>query len=437
MRWSWHDSQRVGQIYLIIFYTFLFVLLNISAYSKKNRHIFFCFVFLGAVSCLMSEEKIFAFTEMAIFFGSYIMGIVLFHLMKLGAEKNLEKYFFLFLFLSAASLAIYFFMGYISSFFSKTNFDVWDFFNGFSNIRFFGQFMTLLIPVLVAPVLLRKKWSSAFFCISCIIFFMLIASGARAALMSLGSVVFIYLFIGKLSRGWAFLIIKISCIGFIMHYILIDILPKYFQIGVWNNVADRKLTGLSSRELIWNQAIEMLIQKPFFGFGPMHFANMNNTIANHPHQFFLQILSEWGIPFFLFLFFILIKIIIVVFKELKYFKKIKNNEKKVIYVCLVASIFSSLIQSMVDGVFVMPYTEIVFVFLAAWLASIYFDEDFKDENNKFIFQNIIIKLIVMFFSLILCFSFFESSPTYIGKSQDNYYNNSGDYMPRFWLNGGF
>lgn len=437
MRWSWHDSQRVGQILIILFYTCLFFYFKFSIFSRKNSIVFFSFFSLAIISCLLSKNKVWALTEMAIFLGSYVTGFVLFYLLTMDAEGRIENYLFFTLFLTAASLSIYFFMAYISSFLLLNEFNVWDFVNGFSNIRFFGQFLTLLLPVLVAPVLLKKKWSNTFFFISCLIAFMLIASGTRAALLGIGSVVFAYLFIGSESKKWAFLMIKISCIGFLMHYILIDVLPDYFQIAITNNAMDRKIIGLSAREIIWKEAIVMTIEKPFFGYGPMHFANIKSEVANHPHQLFLQILSEWGILFFMLFLFLFKKIIVSLLKELKNFSRIENDDNKLLYICLTAAIFSSLIQSMVDGVFVMPYTEIVFVLMSAWLASVFFNKEFKFEKNNSKTQKIISNLLVILFSIIMTFAFVKFSPTYIGKSQNNYYNNMGDYMPRFWLNGGF
>lgn len=233
------------------------------------------------------------------------------------------------------------------------------------------------------------------------------------------------------------MILKVSCVGFLMQYILIDILPAYLQINISNNAMDRKLIGLSAREIIWGESVSMIIQKPIFGFGPMHFANIKSAIANHPHQLFLQILSEWGILFFMLFLFLFKKIIFSLVKELKYFSRVKDDEQKIIYVCLTAAIFSSLMQSMVDGVFVMPYTEVIFIFMAAWLASIYFGKNFEIEEGYPMAHRWGVNLIIVFFSFFLIFPFIKNSPTYIGKSQDNFYNNVGDYMPRFWLNGGF
>jgi len=432
----WHDSQRVGQILLISYAVIFGAIFGFFEIKNKIFFITLIFVFLGILSSSLSSHIIWSLTEMAIFLGGYALGIFLYRIFCIDYEK-LEIYSFFALFLTAASLFVYFFVAYFSSLFMDEKFDVWQFINGFSNPRFFGQFLTLLLPVLLAPVLRKSQWSKAFLVLSCAVCFMLIASGTRGALLGLGSVMVVYVWLSNLSRRWVFLMLKIACTAFLMHYFLIEILPDFFQITVQNSSLDRKLLGLSARELLWEKSISMVIERPFFGFGPMHFANMHNVIANHPHQLLLQILAEWGVLFFLVFFYFSLQLVFLIFKELIFSEKIKDENSKIIYVCLSASIFSSLMQSMVDGVFVMPYTEIVFVFMAAWLAAVFYKENKYFPSKPLPAQGWTLNFIFVFAACILIYSFFENSPTYIGKSQGNYYKNDGFLKPRFWINGGF
>lgn len=432
----WHDSQRIGQILLIIYSVIFGVIFGLFDIKLKIVLIFLTFIVLGVASSFLSAYPVWSLTEMAIFVGSYALGVFLYRIFCFDYKKA-EKYSFFSLFLTASSLSIYFFVAYFSSLFIGDIFDVWQFINGFSNPRFFGQFLTLILPVLLAPVMQKSRWSNAFFVLSCVVCFMLMASGTRGSLLGIGSVAAVYALLNKLSREWVFLILKIAGIAFLMHYLLLEIFPDYLQIIVKNGALDRKLFGLSARELLWEKSISMVIEKPFFGFGPMHFANMPGVIASHPHQLFLQILSEWGILFFLVFLYFSSKVIFLILKELIFFKKIKNENSKIIYVCLSASIFASLMQSMVDGVFVMPYTEIIFVFIAAWLSAVYYEENKYSVDEYLSIQGWILNFIFIFSSCILMYSFIEKSPTYIGKNQENYYNNAGFLKPRFWINGGF
>lgn len=436
INFHWHDSQRIGQILLISYAVIFGVFFRFFEIKNKIFFITLIFVSLGILSSSLSSHIMWSLTEMSIFLGIYALGIFVYRIFCIDYKK-LEIYSFFALFLTAASLFIYFFVAYVSSLFIDEEFDVWQFINGFSNPRFFGQFLTLLLPVLLAPVLRKSQWSKAFFVLSCAVCFMLIASGTRGALLGLGSVMIVYVWLSNLSRRWVLLMLKIACAAFLMHYFFIEILPGFLQINVQNSSLDRKLLGLSARELLWGKSISMVIERPFFGFGPMHFANMPNVIANHPHQLLLQILAEWGVLFFLVFFYFSLKLIFLIFKELIFSEKIKDENSKIIYVCLSASIFSSLMQSMVDGVFVMPYTEIVFVFIAAWLAAVFYKENKCSPIRSLSAQGWTLNFLFFLSACILLYSFYENSPTYIGKSQENYYKNDGFLKPRFWINGGF
>ncbi len=432
----WHDSQRVGQILLITYAVIFGTFFGIFEIGNKIFLYVLFLIFLGLISACLSNFPIWSLTEMAIFLGSYALGVFLYHIFCVDYE-NAERYSFFILFLTAFSLSFYFVVAYISSFFIDNKFDVWQLINGFSNPRFFGQFLTLLLPVLLAPVLQKNRWSKVFFILSCMVCFMLVASGTRGSLLGIGSVIAIYALLNKLSRQWMLLMLKIACIAFMMQYILIGVLPDYFQMTVQNDAFDRELVGLSAREVLWEKSISMVIERPFFGFGPMHFANMPDVIASHPHQLFLQILSEWGILFSLIFLYFLLKVIYLIVKELISFERIKGENSRIIYVCLSASIIASLMQSMVDGVFVMPYTEIIFVFMAAWLTAVYHGRGKCSVDGVLSIHGCIINIIFIFSACVLIYSFVEKSPTYIGKSQENYYKNKSFLKPRFWINGGF
>ena len=158
VNFHWHDSQRIGQILLISYAVIFGVVFGYFEVKNKIFLIILIFVFLGILSSLLSSHIIWSLTEMSIFIGSYALGIFLYRIFCIDYER-LERYSFFALFLTAASLFVYFLVAYFSSIFIDEEFDVWQFINGFSNPRFFGQFLTLLLPVLLAPVLRKSQWS--------------------------------------------------------------------------------------------------------------------------------------------------------------------------------------------------------------------------------------------------------------------------------------
>lgn len=430
---SWHDSQRIGQIALIVYAIFFGVIFKLFEIKVEQFYFLLGFLILGGISSFQANLTIWSFTEMAMLLGCYGFGLFICKIFCLN--QNLEKISFFIFFVTASSLVLYFIISYISSLYLGLWFDVWGFIKGFTNPRFFGQFCTLIIPIMIAPVLMKSKWNKAFHTLVCMVAFMAIASGTRGTFLGIGAVAVLYYFLNSVCRKFSLTIGKIFLTAFFMQLFFIDFLPKYLNIFVENNALERKVIGLSARDFLWLQAVEMIADKPFFGFGPMHFANIQKTIASHPHQLFLQIFSEWGMIFGLLFIIVFIKVINLIIVEVKYSYINNSEESKIIYICLAASIFASLVQSMVDGVFVMPYTQILFVYMAAWISSMHC-RNIEVLNNKILsWRGGVLSLILICSACILIYSFFPGSHTHIDAERDKYLSNFGFLKPRFWLNG--
>lgn len=82
--------------------------------------------------------------------------------------------------------------------------------------------------------------------------------------------------------------------GLLLYWLVFKVLADHLGIEIANAASDRLTTSLSGRGPIWWQAWHMLVERPWLGFGPMHFADIPNSIAAHPHQAILQWTSEWG-----------------------------------------------------------------------------------------------------------------------------------------------
>ena len=57
-----------------------------------------------------------------------------------------------------------------------------------------------------------------------------------------------------------------------------------------------RLASSQSRSYLWETALELVERRPWLGVGPMHYAHHPNDKAAHPHNFYLQLASEWGLP---------------------------------------------------------------------------------------------------------------------------------------------
>jgi putative inorganic carbon (hco3(-)) transporter len=118
--------------------------------------------------------------------------------------------------------------------------------------------------------------------------------------------------------------------------------------------------------------VRFIAENPLLGVGPMHFAYYANTVAAHPHNALLQLASEWGIPAAL--------LFTAVFAAgglsfAGYVKRVTtqaDDHTALIAVALLAALTGAAAQSMVDGVLVMPVSQVTLALMCGWAVGVYF-----------------------------------------------------------------
>jgi O-antigen ligase len=85
--------------------------------------------------------------------------------------------------------------------------------------------------------------------------------------------------------------------GVVLYVLVFKFLPVW--IGIGETFAARDLDQLawgSNRELLLRSSWEAIRAAPWLGIGPMQFAAIPGVWAAHPHDWILQVASEWGLP---------------------------------------------------------------------------------------------------------------------------------------------
>ena len=157
--------------------------------------------------------------------------------------------------------------------------------------------------------------------------------------------------------------------GTILFWLAMSAVPQLLGIEVTNHAAARLNTSLSLREIIWTQAAEVAVLHPFLGIGPMHLADLPNGVAAHPHQALLQWAAEWGVPSAL-----LVTMLVgygawAVLGVLRG-RRGSTHEEDVFRLCVAGALAASLVQAMVDGVLVMPYSQLWVALFGGWLLAL-------------------------------------------------------------------
>jgi len=177
---------------------------------------------------------------------------------------------------------------------------------GYANRRFFNHVQTVSLPLLATTLHRRTlppreagaAWAALVFGFS-----LLLLTGGRGTLLALVSSAFLSaLWLNRL--GW-WLTIRPLAIGLLVGAALSSAVFIFFsnRIGVDGfgtvDVVHRLQDSSPARQYLWSLAIHYIYESPWLGVGPMHFAYIPNMKAAHPHNVYLQIAAEWGMPLLL------------------------------------------------------------------------------------------------------------------------------------------
>lgn len=389
-RLTWHDGQRLGQLALLgLVMVMMLVVPGLAGrvlatwldLSSLIRWALTCAFGLGVLSSWLAPQPRWAFLE----WGMMLLLMVLALAVAAGRRElgeKLEPVLLLLLFATALAYAVKTVVIYVSMLLIGPDyglgFNVRELYTGFSNIRFFGHVQTMLLPFLVLPVmwwgttLARRAmlWS-----IPALWWMLLIGSGGRGSWVALlvGALV-AWWFGGRSGSRWMRWQTGALLAGAAAYLLFVILLPDWLArpSSFMHRVND--IVSLRGRDELWAIAIELITHHPWLGIGPMHYAQHLSVLASHPHNAILQIMVEWGIPAAL--------LVTAVWAAggLAWALHVRRlcssgvaDRHALVLVALLAAITGAAVQAMVDGIIVMPVSQILLALLCGWALGCYLD----------------------------------------------------------------
>ncbi|MCF7545716.1 O-antigen ligase family protein [Pseudomonas petrae] len=434
-----HDSQRVFQLAIVLFLLMITLFGPLVGPQKllplrSAQVVSITLVALAFNSITLAHQPAWAFTELALI-ASCIGSSLIIAQRRRGLGHRLDRLLWILVIILCTLKCVQFGAGLLAAFTSGfPTLDTDILLEGFSNKRFYGQFQTFTLPLLAFPLLaitrpMAKKW--AFVLLSCW-WVIAISGGTRGTWMGMAGAAAVLALCGIQGRRWVGWQMLAVLAGATVFWLLFSFLPSKLDIEVVNFAGDRLSTSLSAREIIWHQAWEMIKERPLLGFGPMHFADIPNPVAAHPHQAILQWACEWGIPSTLLVMWLVSKGLWATFRLIRANHR-STEPVDLLRVCLFASLIGALAQSMVDGVIVMPYSQLWLAIVVGWLIGIH---EFSTEPPaaRAIAQKgwvAILTLAVAYLGYIAV----RDAPNLEAREQAYIQEHGGRFQPRFWMQG--
>lgn len=371
---TWHDQQRLGQVCISIGAFVGISLLGVPAVVRVNRVWVWPAVgilVIGVLSASLALHPFWAVAEYALLVAGIGISAFVFYLMReFGDRADLVLGGITRLLL--AGMVLQFYVSVFSAMaHAELFFTPWSLLYGFSNMRFEGQFLTIVVPLLGATLFIPNdsslrypRWLDKFLMVS--LASMVFVAGTRGTIAAWLAASIIFWCLTGRARNTANRMFLVLAMGFVLAWLVL-----FSVSGVTGQPAEYRFSGdqvfgLSAREILWQQAWDKIVEFPWLGVGPMHFASLGNRVAAHPHQSLLQIASEWGLPVF---FMVTATVAIWVFKV---FAEVRFGDTKAgsdLRWALLFAVLASMVQSMVDGVLVMPYTQLWLAIVVGWCSA--------------------------------------------------------------------
>jgi O-antigen ligase len=242
---------------------------------------------------------------------------------------------------------------------------------GFSNPRFPAQLQALTVPLLPLALQLAPKgfWRGCATVVSSMWWMCLIGSGSRTGWIAVGAVSLFVLFFGSEGRRWVKVQASLAGAGLLLWLMLFLVVPAALAVPTALETGRfSDFVSVSARWSLWRISLESALAHPLLGLGPMHFAYVNNGQGAHPHNFWLQLASEWGIPVA-----VALGCIAVAFfgRLVKFLRAEDDPARQAGGIALLASVATWGMGTLADGYMVVPTSQvmstIVLMLAVMWL----------------------------------------------------------------------
>jgi putative inorganic carbon (HCO3(-)) transporter len=304
-----HDFQRVAQVCsLALFGSVLLVTRKwpgLALLAPSTRVALGTFFLLGVLSSLHAYMPRFALYEVSTYFLLLLFALSVAREISAGGRPALLRVLQL-VAVGCCLHTVTCLSAYAGAMALHIPLEGSDFAVGFSNIRFFNHTQTSLLPLLallccLTPRHARVRW--LWLALTSYWWTAIYATSGRGTLAAVvaGSLA-TALFQRRHAVAYLKQLITTAVLGLALYFVLFLIIPvltgnpplNAFSAALARTASD----PASGRGALWRFAAGLIEHNPWLGVGPMHFAHAANRLqmGAHPHDWMLQIASEWGMP---------------------------------------------------------------------------------------------------------------------------------------------
>lgn len=366
-----HDSQRVASIVLISG-----ILIVRLWYTKLSVAFIWAIgaVFIwGLLAVWQSPMPFWSSLEFAMLFSTFLLSAVLMPKVNALQIKHIACIFVI--------MQVYYLThhltNYLAIMLNSESMHPYNLITGFSNIRFYAQFLIWTVPFVIAALAVypELRYRQVIIFVTMLNWAYQFLTSTRAFFLAMLVTIPIVWLLTKNTKPLRLQYLKwlfISALGGgVIYLVMLLIIPSFFGVSVDASLSvstSRDMLNSSGRIYLWQEALRLMSEQPWLGAGPMMTAMLVDLKTSaHPHNFVLQLLAEWGIPFtFTLLFFSAIGLL-----RWKKLINISSIERVPLALPVAAALSAGIAAGMVDGLIVMPVSLIYMTIIIGLLAGLW------------------------------------------------------------------
>ncbi len=253
-----------------------------------------------------------------------------------------------------------------------------DLFLGYDNHRFYNHVQTAALPlalVSMAPQLPRTTRLLAKLALVGGLA-LLLASGGRGTMLALAAAALTMAVIGGRKAVPPLRTLAAAALAAAALFGLLFVASPALHGGAataaagFADYSPARLVSDQSRLSLWQPAWALIEQSPWFGAGPMHYARLTELKGAHPHNIYLQIGAEWGLPMLVLM---VGAAVALLWRLARAARAAADEHQRWLGLGLAGAWTAVLCDGFVSGNFVMPVSQVWIAVTAgwslAWLAS--------------------------------------------------------------------
>ncbi|TXI15513.1 MAG: O-antigen ligase domain-containing protein [Roseateles sp.] len=360
-----HDVARVVQLALLLSVALLGALvLGQTRFSQRAAVELCALIVLASASTLRAELPGVSVREVVLFAGLATLACVT----NLAASRYGLDALGKPLFLAMAAYSAVQVTAYSAGLLLEGQTNSWGLGIGYENPRFLNHVQSVAIPLLVGLSLsptLASSWRVAAGASAVVQFAIMAALFGRASFVALaGCAVIAGLAFGTSGRRFSKRLVFVALLGLACDWLMFTGLPALLHATKAAAPAlTSEATSDHSRFYLWHLALEQIAQHPGLGIGPMHLAHHPNFKGAHPHNVYLQIAAEFGLPFAVLLSLVAVRALLCAARRLR----TDDPPASDVATGALAACVAAAIDGFFSGNFVMPNSQL-WIAVAAGLA---------------------------------------------------------------------